>query len=90
MEITNSLLPFKYRNIIDLKDDKKPSIAGISDEKNVLIFNEAHRLTNDAKEALLVPTETPPPHLKFIFTTTELNMIPDALRSRFQVHILKK
>jgi len=36
------LIPFKYKNIIDLPDERKPSIIGISDKQNVLIFNEAY------------------------------------------------
>lgn len=79
-----------FRGINDIKQlIDRYSIRGLGEGTTVLLFNEAHKLTRDAKDALLVSTEQPPKHLKFIFTTTELSSIKEDLRSRFQVHIFK-
>jgi DNA polymerase-3 subunit gamma/tau len=48
----------------------------------VYIIDEAHQLTVDAANALLKLIEEPPPHLKFVFATTEPDKILATIRSR--------
>jgi DNA polymerase III subunit gamma/tau len=50
----------------------------------VVIIDEVHQLSNDAFAALLKTLEEPPPHLVFIFATTDPQKLPDTIRSRCQ------
>jgi DNA polymerase-3 subunit gamma/tau len=50
----------------------------------VSIIDEVHQLSNDAFAALLKTLEEPPPHLVFIFATTDPQKLPDTIRSRTQ------
>jgi DNA polymerase-3 subunit gamma/tau len=50
----------------------------------VYIVDEAHQLTDPAWQALLKLIEEPPPHLVFIFCTTELQSLLQTVRSRCQ------
>jgi DNA polymerase-3 subunit gamma/tau len=50
----------------------------------VYIIDEAHMLSTAAMNALLKILEEPPPHVRFIFATTEPNRIPETVRSRLQ------
>ncbi|MCE9581939.1 MAG: DNA polymerase III subunit gamma/tau [Planctomycetes bacterium] len=50
----------------------------------VYILDEAHRVTASAFDAFLKTLEEPPPHVKFIFATTEPGKLPDTIHSRCQ------
>jgi DNA polymerase-3 subunit gamma/tau len=50
----------------------------------IFIIDEVHMLTTSAFNALLKILEEPPPHLKFIFATTEPHKIPVTVLSRCQ------
>jgi DNA polymerase-3 subunit gamma/tau len=50
----------------------------------VVIIDEVHQLSADAFAALLKTLEEPPPHLVFIFATTDPQKLPDTIRSRTQ------
>jgi DNA polymerase-3 subunit gamma/tau len=50
----------------------------------VYIIDEVHMLTPQAFNALLKTLEEPPPHVKFIFATTEAKSIPITILSRCQ------
>lgn len=50
----------------------------------VYYIDEVHMLSTGAFNALLKTLEEPPPHVKFIFATTEANKIPDTVLSRCQ------
>lgn len=50
------------------------------------LFDEAHEITKSAFSSLLKITEEPPPHVKFIFTTTDFEKIPLNIKSRSQSH----
>jgi DNA polymerase-3 subunit gamma/tau len=50
----------------------------------VYIIDEVHMLTKEAFNALLKTLEEPPPHVKFIFATTEPEKIPITILSRCQ------
>lgn len=50
----------------------------------VYIIDEVHMLTKEAFNALLKTLEEPPPHVKFVFATTEAHKIPITILSRCQ------
>jgi DNA polymerase-3 subunit gamma/tau len=50
----------------------------------IYIIDEAHMLTREAFNTLLKTLEEPPPHVKFIFATTEIHKLPDTIVSRCQ------
>jgi DNA polymerase-3 subunit gamma/tau len=50
----------------------------------IYIIDEVHMLTRESFNALLKTLEEPPPHVKFIFATTEVNKIPITILSRCQ------
>jgi len=50
----------------------------------VIILDEVHMLSKQAFNGLLKTLEEPPPHLKFIFATTEIKKIPVTIISRCQ------
>lgn len=56
----------------------------------IYIIDEVHMLSNNAFNALLKTLEEPPPHVKFIFATTESRKIPVTILSRCQRFDLKR
>jgi DNA polymerase-3 subunit gamma/tau len=50
----------------------------------IYILDEAHMMTKDAFNTLLKSLEEPPPHVKFVFATTEIHKLPDTIVSRCQ------
>ena len=50
----------------------------------IYIIDEVHMLSSPAFNALLKTLEEPPPHVKFIFATTEVQKIPVTILSRCQ------
>lgn len=56
----------------------------------IYIIDEVHMLSNNAFNALLKTLEEPPPHVKFIFATTEARKIPVTILSRCQRFDLKR
>ena len=50
----------------------------------IYIVDEVHMLTSEAFNALLKTLEEPPPHVKFIFATTDINKVPVTIISRCQ------
>lgn len=72
-----------YRGIEDAKELRERAIyAPVNSRFKVYIIDEAHQLTRDAFNVLLKLVEEPPPHLRFIFATTEPDKIIPTLRSR--------
>jgi len=58
--------------------------APVSARYKVYIIDEVHMLSNAAFNALLKTLEEPPPHVKFIFATTEIRKVPVTVLSRCQ------
>jgi DNA polymerase-3 subunit gamma/tau len=56
--------------------------APVSSRFKVYIIDEAHMVTTAAFNALLKVVEEPPPHLKFVFATTEPDKVIATIRSR--------
>ncbi|MDR0535781.1 MAG: DNA polymerase III subunit gamma/tau [Puniceicoccales bacterium] len=50
----------------------------------IFIIDEVHQLTKEAFNALLKTLEEPPPHIKFIFATTEADKVLPTITSRCQ------
>ncbi len=70
-------------------DDIRELIAGAAcapmrGRNKVYIVDEVHMLTREAFNAFLKTLEEPPPHVKFIFATTEPQRIPETVVSRLQ------
>ena len=64
--------------------------APTSARYKVYIIDEVHMLSKNAFNALLKTLEEPPPHVKFIFATTEIRKIPVTIISRCQRFDLKR
>ena len=56
----------------------------------VYIVDEVHMLSRSAFNALLKTLEEPPPHVKFIFATTEVRKVPVTVLSRCQRFDLRR
>lgn len=56
----------------------------------IYIIDEVHMLSNNAFNALLKTLEEPPPHVKFIFATTEIRKVPVTVLSRCQRFDLRR
>lgn len=54
------------------------------DRYKIVIVDEVHMLTQAAWNAFLKTLEEPPPHVKFIFATTEVHKVPITILSRVQ------
>jgi DNA polymerase-3 subunit gamma/tau len=75
-------------NMRDLIDSVQ--YAPVSARYKVYIIDEVHMLSKSAFNAILKTLEEPPPHVKFIFATTELRKIPVTIISRCQKFDLKR
>lgn len=58
--------------------------------RKVYILDEAHMLSKSAWNAFLKTLEEPPAHVIFVLATTELEKVPETVRSRCQVFTFKK
>ncbi len=64
----------------DLRE--KAFFAPVRDRYKVYIIDEAHMVTTQGFNALLKLVEEPPPHLRFVFATTEPDKVLPTIRSR--------
>lgn len=62
----------------------------VSARYKVYIIDEVHMLSNQAFNGLLKTLEEPPPHVKFIFATTEIRKVPITVLSRCQRFDLRR
>ncbi|MFL6231971.1 MAG: DNA polymerase III subunit gamma/tau [Thermoanaerobaculia bacterium] len=72
----------KVEQVRDLTESLKYGPA--RDRYKVVVLDEIHRLSRQAFDALLKIVEEPPPHLAFIFATTEIDAVPATILSRCQ------
>ncbi|MSO90476.1 MAG: DNA polymerase III subunit gamma/tau [Acetobacteraceae bacterium] len=56
----------------------------------IFIIDEVHMLSRNAFNALLKTLEEPPPHVKFVFATTEIRKVPITVLSRCQRFDLRR
>src|SRR5207249_6977414 len=74
------------RGIDDVREIRERVVLQpVEGRYKVYILDEAHQLTDAAWNALLKLIEEPPPHLVFIFCTTDLSKMLPTVRSRCQV-----
>ncbi len=64
--------------------------AAVSARYKIYIIDEVHMLSRNAFNALLKTLEEPPPHVKFLFATTEVGKLPVTVLSRCQRFDLKR
>jgi DNA polymerase-3 subunit gamma/tau len=62
------------------------AIRPVRDRYKIFIIDEVHQLSSPSFNALLKSIEEPPPHVVFMMATTELEKIPETVRSRSQVY----
>jgi DNA polymerase-3 subunit gamma/tau len=75
-------------NVRDLRDNVKYKPA--YSKYKIYIIDEVHMLSTPAFNALLKTLEEPPPHVMFVFATTEPHKIPVTILSRCQRHDFKR
>src|SRR5687768_4092257 len=64
--------------------------AAVSARYKIYIVDEVHMLSRNAFNALLKTLEEPPPHVKFLFATTEADKLPVTVLSRCQRFDLRR
>ncbi len=64
--------------------------SAVSARYKIYIIDEVHMLSRNAFNALLKTLEEPPPHVKFLFATTEVDKLPVTVLSRCQRFDLKR
>jgi len=75
-------------NVRELRDVSQFQPA--RDRYRIFIIDEAHMLSTASWNALLKLIEEPPPHVMFMFATTEMHKVPQTIISRVQKEILRK
>src|SRR6202158_4188457 len=90
---------------IDVQEMDAASRTGIDDIREIIegtryapaaarykvyIIDEVHMLSKNAFNGLLKTLEEPPPHVKFVFATTEVHRVPVTVRSRCQRFALRR
>jgi DNA polymerase-3 subunit gamma/tau len=79
------------RGIDDIREIRERVVLQpVEGRSKVYILDEAHQLTDAAWNALLKLIEEPPPHLLFVFCTTELAKVLPTVRSRCQTFTLQR
>ena len=75
-------------NIRDLREST--AYAPTRGKFKIYLIDEVHMLSTGAFNALLKTLEEPPPHVKFIFATTEAQKVPATITSRCQRFDLRR
>ena len=79
------------RGIDDIREIRdRVVLQPVEGRYKVYILDEAHQLTDAAFNALLKLIEEPPPHLVFVFCTTELGKMLPTVRSRCQTFMFTR
>jgi len=72
----------------ELRENVK--FSPLTSRYKVYIIDEVHMLTKEAFNALLKTIEEPPPHVIFMFATTEVHRVPATILSRCQRHEFRR
>ena len=79
------------RGIDDIREIRdRVVLQPVEGNYKVYILDEAHQLTDAAWNALLKLIEEPPPHLVFVFCTTDLSKVLPTVRSRCQTFVFQR
>jgi DNA polymerase III subunit gamma/tau len=79
------------RGIDDIREIRdRVVLQPVEGRYKVYILDEAHQLTDAAWNALLKLIEEPPPHLMFVFCTTDLSKVLPTVRSRCQTFVFQR
>jgi DNA polymerase III subunit gamma/tau len=79
------------RGIDDIREIRERVVLQpVEGRYKVYILDEAHQLTDAAFNALLKLIEEPPPHLVFVFCTTDLSKMLPTVRSRCQTFVFAR
>ncbi|MBA3375001.1 MAG: DNA polymerase III subunit gamma/tau [Actinobacteria bacterium] len=79
------------RGIDDIREIRERVVLQpVEGRFKVYILDEAHQLTDAAWNALLKLIEEPPPHLLFVFCTTDLGKVIPTVRSRCQTFVFQR
>jgi len=79
------------RGIDDIREIRERVVLQPAEGRyKVYILDEAHQLTDAAWNALLKLIEEPPPHLVFVFCTTDLAKVLTTVRSRCQTFVFAR
>jgi len=79
------------RGIDDIREIRERVVLQpVEGRYKVYILDEAHQLTDAAFNALLKLIEEPPPHLVFVFCTTDLSKMLPTVRSRCQTFVFSR
>lgn len=74
-------------NVRDLRESTRFNPA--RDRYRIWVIDEVHMLSTAAFNAFLKTLEEPPPRVKFIFATTELQKLPETILSRCQIYAFR-
>lgn len=97
-----AIMESRHVDIIEMDAASNTSIANVreiieaarykpvSARTKVYIIDEVHMLSNAAFNGLLKTLEEPPPHVKFLFATTEIRKVPVTVLSRCQRFDLRR
>ena len=101
-EHCDAIMASRHPDVLELDAASRTGVADMRDlldsarygpasaRYKVYIIDEVHMLSNASFNALLKTLEEPPPHLKFIFATTEIRKVPVTVLSRCQRFDLKR
>ena len=101
-ELCQSIMESRHPDVLELDAASRTGVADmrelldgvryapVSARFKVYIIDEVHMLSTAAFNALLKTLEEPPPHVKFIFATTEIRKVPVTVLSRCQRFDLKR
>jgi DNA polymerase III subunit gamma/tau len=79
------------RGIDDIREIRdRVVLQPVEGRYKVYILDEAHQLTDAAFNALLKLIEEPPPHLVFVFCTTDIAKMLPTVRSRCQTFVFSR
>ena len=95
-EICQAITSGEDTDVLEIDGASNNSVENIRELRNnvqfrpsrsrykIYIIDEVHMLSTSAFNALLKTLEEPPPHVKFIFATTEVQKVPITILSRCQ------